>query len=444
MSSVLNAGPVVRTNQLDYDEEVIYRATQYLFDQARLRTDQPFCLTVSMTHPHDPYAMTKDFWDLYEDVDIPLPQVSRIPDEQQDPHSARVLKCIDLYGKEMPEERIRAARRAYFAACSYVDDKIGRLLKTLNDVGLADDTIVVFTGDHGDMLGERGLWYKMNWFENSARVPMLFYAPSRFAPARVSENVSTMDLLPTFVALAGGEIHPQLPLDGVSLLPHLTGQPTAADGSARHDTVVGEYMGEGTQAPVVMIRRGPWKFVYSPLDPPVLFNLREDPLELNNLAADVITAEGAAGITKTDAKETTKGATVTNTTTTTAVPTPPRTPSPPNNHLPAKPATQIPEAATAAGVTNASEISSILNSFLAETYSRWDFAAVTRDVLASQRRRRLVYSALVRGEITFWDHTHVVPGRSTYVRNHSKGPLGDVESLARWPRVGSNLANVRA
>jgi choline-sulfatase len=91
MSSVMEAGPVVRTNQLDFDEEVIYKSTQYLYDHVRQRNEQPFCLTVSMTHPHDPYAMTKEFWDLYNDVEIPLPKNGAIPHDQQDAHSQRVL-----------------------------------------------------------------------------------------------------------------------------------------------------------------------------------------------------------------------------------------------------------------------------------------------------------------------------------------------------------------
>ena len=73
MSSVLDAGPVVRTNLLDYDDEVVYKSTQYLYDHVRFRNGQPFSLTVSMTHPHDPYNMMREYWDMYENVDIPLP-----------------------------------------------------------------------------------------------------------------------------------------------------------------------------------------------------------------------------------------------------------------------------------------------------------------------------------------------------------------------------------
>ena len=276
MSSVLQAGPCVRTNQLDFDEEVVFKAQQYLYDHVRGDGDQPFCLTVSMTHPHDPYTIPSEFWDLYRDEDIPLPRHS-IAQAEQDPHSQRLMKVIDLWDKPLPEQKIKDARRAYFGACSYIDSNIGKLLKTLKDCNLSDNTIIVFSGDHGDMLGERGLWYKMHWFEMAARVPLLVHAPTQFAARRVSQNVSTMDLLPTLVELAGGTLQAELPLDGRSLLAHL-------EGRQGHDEAIGEYMAEGSISPLMMIRRGEWKFIYSELDPLLLFNLRHDPQERENLA----------------------------------------------------------------------------------------------------------------------------------------------------------------
>jgi choline-sulfatase len=129
MSSVLQAGPCVRTNQLDFDEEVVFKAQQYLFDHIREDGDQPFCLTVSMTHPHDPYTIPKPFWDLYDDSDIPLPTTPN--QEDLDPHSQRLLKVYDLWDKPLPVDKIRDARRAYFGACSYIDSNVGKLLQTL-------------------------------------------------------------------------------------------------------------------------------------------------------------------------------------------------------------------------------------------------------------------------------------------------------------------------
>lgn len=439
MSSVMDAGPCVRTNQLDFDDEVIYKARQYLYDHARQRGDQPFCLTVSMTHPHDPYAMTQEYWDLYEDVDIPLPTTPAMPQEHQDEHSKRVLKIIDLWGKEIPEERIKAARRAYFAACSYVDDQIGKLMATLKNCGFADNTIVVFSGDHGDMLGERGLWYKMVWYEHSARVPMIIHAPGKYAPKRVKENVSTMDLLPTFVAMSGGSLVPDLPLDGVSLMPHLDENST----DPKSDTVFGEYMGEGTLAPTVMIRRGPWKFVYCPLDPPMLYNVEEDPQELNNLAAGIklplhrakpavqTAVDGPAALPTPDLSpaqtpffsQPPNG----------VLPTPPRSPSPPK-HLP-----------SLASVTSSkgNDVTSVFASFIAEVHARWDFDALQKQVLHSQRRRRLVYSALSKGTVTPWDFQPMTAASTQFIRNQGQGALGNVEQISRWPRVEGAIVGVQ-
>ena len=361
MASVLQAGPCVRSNQLDFDEEVVFKARQYLYDHVRNTPEQPFCLTVSMTHPHDPYTIPAEYWDLYEGVDIPMPRTV-IAQAAQDAHSQRLLKVIDLWDKPLPNEAIARARRAYFGACSYVDSQIGALLKTLDDCGLRDDTIVVFSGDHGDMLGERSLWYKMHWYEMAARVPLVIHAPTRFAAHKVAKSVSTIDLLPTFVELAGGTLDARLPLDGRSLLPHLQNVP----GAPAHDEVIGEYMAEGSKTPLVMIRRGPWKFMYSHEDICLIYHLVTDPDELNNLAA-----------------------------------------------VPAHQA--------------------VLQAFLEEVSQRWDLPALHQQVLASQRRRRLVGHALNQGKLTSWDHQPMVKASEQYMRNHMD--LDDLERRARFPKV---------
>ncbi|KAI4224671.1 MAG: hypothetical protein LQ349_007197 [Xanthoria aureola] len=280
-SSINQAGPCIRSNQLDFDEEVMFKSTRYLYAAARRKpSDRPFCLTVSLTHPHDPYTIHKKYWDRYENQDIPMPDVN-IPDEDQDPHSTRLLHVEGLTEEKPPDEAILRARQAYFGAVSYVDDNVGRILEVLRECGLDENTIVIFSADHGDMLGERGLWYKMSWFEGSARVPLLISYPQRFTNKTIPQNVSSLDLLPTLVDLVGGSIDSRLPLDGNSLLPYLE----SANGlDITNDTVYGEYAGEGTIAPLMMIRRGPWKFVTCPVDPPQLFNLRADPKELQNLA----------------------------------------------------------------------------------------------------------------------------------------------------------------
>jgi choline-sulfatase len=137
----------------------------------------------------------------------------------------------------------------------------------------------VVLADHGDMLGERGLWYKMNFFEPACRIPLIVHAPGRFPARRVAGSASLLDLLPTFAALANNGTEPEYaaPIGGRNLLP-------AIEGREVHDEVIGEYLAEGAIAPIVMIRRGRYKFVHSPADPDQLYDLTADPDELVNLA----------------------------------------------------------------------------------------------------------------------------------------------------------------
>lgn len=281
MASVTDAGVCVRSNQIDYDEEVMYRAKNYLYNHVRRNSDQPFFLTVALTHPHDPYTTRKEWWDLYEDVEIPLPKHE--PNSADlEPHAKRLQKVIDLEDKPLTDEQKKRARRAYFGNCSYVDDNVGQLRRVLDECNLSDDTIIIFSGDHGDHLGERSLWYKMTFYEMSARIPLMIYAPKHFEARHVKESVSSLDFLPTFVDLAtGGKashvISPQLPLDGKSLFPYL-------QGGLGSDVVRGQYMGEGTVSPLFMIRTSNWKYIFCPTDPPELYDIKKDPSEKTNLA----------------------------------------------------------------------------------------------------------------------------------------------------------------
>ncbi len=285
MFSVLDAGPCLRSNQLDFDDEVAYTAERALFDHVRLRDDRPLCLVVSFTHPHDPFVISQRFWDLYKDVEIPLPELS-VGDVALQPHEVRLREVCAMEGTNITAHHIRAARRAYYGAISYLDEHVGRLLDILRAGERFDDTVVMLTSDHGEMLGERGAWYKMSFFEGSARVPLVVHAPTLFEPRRVSSPVSTMDLVPTLVDLTGGAEPAPLvgPVDGASLLERLRG--TAGPEELRTTEVAGEYLAEGAIAPIVMLRRGQWKFVHSPADPDQLYDLSGGPAELVNLARD--------------------------------------------------------------------------------------------------------------------------------------------------------------
>ena len=184
----------------------------------------------------------------------------------------------------------------------------------------------------------------MNYFENSARVPLLISHPAQFLPHRVSSNVSTLDILPTMCDLVGTKPSPHLPMDGVSLLPHLEDRPGGPD------EVFAEYTGEGTVRPLMMIRRGKWKYVTCPADGTQLYNLEADSLELEDLVR--------SGAVKRDEKT-----------------------------------------------------KKVFEGFEREARAKWDFEDITNQVLQSQRKRRLVWSALTKGRFTSWDYDPIDDGR---------------------------------
>ncbi|MCT4700655.1 choline-sulfatase [Enterobacteriaceae bacterium H20N1] len=279
MSSVLEAGECVRTNQLDFDDEALFMARQRLYDAARKPNEKPFLLLLSLTHPHDPFAIPRRYLDRFSEADIDLPQ-TRAQDVEDDAHSARLRAMYQLEEGLLTDDQIRRARHAYYGAMAYVDDCFGEVIRTLEETGLAEDTIVFVVADHGEMLGERGLWYKMTFFEGAVRIPFIVHNPKRFAAHRVAQSVSLVDLLPTVTELAGGRerlSQPVAPLDGHSLVPHLHGEPGP-------DEACGEYLAEGAIEPLVMIRRGPWKYIHSMTEAAQLYHLQNDPLERQNLA----------------------------------------------------------------------------------------------------------------------------------------------------------------
>ncbi|MBP0617675.1 choline-sulfatase [Jiella mangrovi] len=279
LGSVTGAGVAEITNQMEYDDEVAFHGEQKLYDLSRGHDPRPWALTVSFTHPHDPYVARKKFWDLYEDCAHLEPEVAPIPFEEQDAHSQRLYAANDASKSEITAEDVRRARRGYFANLSYIDEKIGSLLDVLKRTRMDENTIVVFVSDHGDMLGERGMWFKMSFYEGSARVPLMIAAPG-LEPRLLEEPVSTIDLTPTLCDLAGIDMSEIMPwTDGHSLVPTVSG-------AKRPEPVFMEYAAEGSYAPLVSIREGRWKFNHCEIDAPQLFDLEADPAELTNLAGD--------------------------------------------------------------------------------------------------------------------------------------------------------------
>jgi choline-sulfatase len=287
MSGVLDAGVREAAMQTAYDDEVCFRAVERIRELAQRPDRRPFLLAVSFTNPHDPWEVRARHWDTYADRAIDPPAVAPIPRGQADPHSLRLRDMSGIDDHPLTAAQVMHGRRAYYAAISYLDERVGEVLAALRAHGFGDDTVVAFTADHGEMAGERGLWFKMSHFDGSARVPLLLAGPG-VPQGRVPAPVSHLDLAPTLADLAG--IGPgDSEFEGASLTPALTGTP-------RDAPVISEYLAEGVTAPAVMVRRGPHKLIRCPGDPDQLYDLDADPSELRNLAADPVHADAHAAL----------------------------------------------------------------------------------------------------------------------------------------------------
>jgi choline-sulfatase len=293
LRSIVEAGVCKRSLQIDYDEEVCFQAVQKIYDYARLPEKQPFMLMASFTHPHNPFVTTQEFWDLYDHDKIELPGVPHIPIADRDPWSQRYAYTIREDEHNVTEQDLRNARHAYYGMVSYFDSLIGRILKALDDGGFTENTYVFVVADHGEMLGERGTWFKFLPYEWSARVPMIVTGPGIKAGYVEEKGVSLVDLLPTMTELAtdGKGIELADRIDGRSLVQMMHG-----DNSGRPDDVMMEFTGEGVYAPALIIRRDGIKYVHCRTDPPMMFDLKKDPQELDNVAEDPAYADTASDL----------------------------------------------------------------------------------------------------------------------------------------------------
>jgi len=301
--SVFEAGVSKATVQQDFDDEVGFRTLRHLNDrkraaqaaEARGEQEQPFLMVTSFIHPHDPYEPPREHWDRFADVEIPAPTHPEIPSIEQDPHSHRLRQMSGFDVNVPSEDDVRRARRAYYAAVSYIDDHIGAVRRRLEELDMAENTVIVVTSDHGDMLGEKGLWYKMSPYEQSARVPLIVSGPEHLVPkGRYANPVSLLDLLPTLLELGGA---PETEVSGQSVLEIARQEADGRMGPQDRDVII-EYLAEGTHKPQLTLVRGRYKYIVCPGDPDQLFDLDTDPDELHNIAAQPEHAETVALLRK--------------------------------------------------------------------------------------------------------------------------------------------------
>jgi choline-sulfatase len=272
-----DAGVCKRNVQIEYDDEVCHRARRKIYDLARGRDDRPFLLFASFTHPHDPFQCRQEHWDRYAHDDIGMPVVTTAQADM-DPYSLRLIAQYGLKDNPPGADQVRVARHAYYGSVSYVDDMVGELVAALKDSGLYDNTVILLTSDHGEMLGEHGLWYKKSFFEDACRIPLIISHP-QLQSRRIDANVSLVDLLPTLLEIAGDE-------DQQSLIETVAGHSlwglAAGSDPSRECPVYAENLAEGATTPLLMVKREQIKYVYSAVDPEQLFDLEQDPHEQIN------------------------------------------------------------------------------------------------------------------------------------------------------------------
>ncbi len=276
--ALAKAGPGT-TEEIEVDDQAEAAALAYLRDPARKQ--QPWALNVSFIAPHFPLIVPQRFWDLYPPEDVDLPTIPAGHLDGQHPVYQRMRRMFGM--AEFPEEATRRGRAAYYGLITYLDEKMGRLLDALEETGQRQNTLVVYTADHGEMAGEHGMWRKSNFYEHSARVPLIMSWPAGLPRGRRAPHaVSTVDTVATMVAAVGAQ--PVAPLDGTSLLPLARGEAGAAE--SWPDEAFSEYLAHGVARPMAMLRRGRYKLNYSLDDAPELYDLAEDPGELHDLATD--------------------------------------------------------------------------------------------------------------------------------------------------------------
>lgn len=287
-----NPGECDWNSQLLNDEKAHFRTLEKIRAIGRNPARRPFFLCTSYMHPHDPFVMTKEYWDRYEGVDIPLPEVSAEPVKGKHPYNRWIQIHHEVDQLELTEEQIRGNRRAYYAMVSYVDDKVGEIIRELKRFKLLDNTLIVFTSDHGEMLGEHGMWFKRTFYDPAAKVPLIFsWADKEQRARKVEQVVSLVDLGATLMHIA------QVPdaEEWIALTDGNSFHMLLREGNCNwKDEAIIEYSGEGPIHPMVALRQGNFKYVHVHEESSLLYDLEKDPHELRNVMDEPEYAEIAA------------------------------------------------------------------------------------------------------------------------------------------------------
>ncbi|HEY6432194.1 MAG TPA: sulfatase-like hydrolase/transferase [Acetobacteraceae bacterium] len=261
-----------------YDDRIAEAATHWLRHRAADYRDRPWTLFVSFVCPHFPLIARPQWYDLYPEDQVPWPALYAQHERPTHPFLT-AMRDVQIYDQAFDERKVRKAVAAYFGMVSFLDDNVGKLIGALQETGLAADTRVIYTSDHGDNLGARGLWGKSNMYEDSAGVPLIMAGPQIPAGVVLREPVSLVDAFPTILDCAGVPTDPaDADLPGTSWFKVVSG--------TRPHRVFSEYHAVGAATGAFMIRKGAFKYVHYVGMPPQLFDLEADPWERRDLGTD--------------------------------------------------------------------------------------------------------------------------------------------------------------
>lgn len=259
-------------NPFSADEALIRAAIDWLERQSNKlgKSGKPWTMVVNIAKPHFPHLVTEDLWDFYKDhADLPR-------------HGVETESASHTYAKDHRQhfqsdrfttDQIRGLRRGYYGCVTYADRQLGRLMDTVERLGLTESTVIVYTSDHGEMLGTFGMWWKCSLYEDSARVPLVAAGPGFTPGKRVRTPVDLLDLNAAMFH-ATGALRPA----------ELRGRPLQEIPAVDNERVLfAEYHGHGARGSSYLVRRGRWKLIWYTGAPHQVFDLDRDPGELTNL-----------------------------------------------------------------------------------------------------------------------------------------------------------------
>ena len=262
----------------DYDVGVTERACDWLEARKRCPGNDPWTLFVSWLRPHYPLTCPAGFFDMYPLEEMDLPKYTREEDLPGHPVVRTIRRSFD-YDRYFNDHTRQVARASYYGLCSFLDHQVGQVLGALEDIGARENTLVIYSSDHGDHNGDRRMWTKMSLFEESAGIPLILSGPDIPRGGVVGTPASLVDIHPTILQAAG------LPVEGHSR-PGIALQ-SLADRPGFDRAVLSEYHDGGSPTGMFMLRIDRWKYNYYPGYEPELYDLAADPGEVADLGTSI-------------------------------------------------------------------------------------------------------------------------------------------------------------